>query len=125
MQIDDDKSNHGQSDILIVPILTTDPGSKDLEQIIIKNTSYFFLEPDEMTFLKQATLKGQQDLSKGKFVIGVWSRYQTETVIASIYQIGDDIEYLDSLPEYKNCRVGDLVTGLPADFQVAEGFFIK
>jgi len=136
MQIYDGKSNN----ILIVPISTTD--SSDLKRVIDKNTSYFFLEPDEMTLLQQATLHDEQvkltDLSKIEFVIGIYRRSPNEAVITSIYQVSkvnavvqhnrltwNDGIYFDKLVQYQACRVGDLVKGLPEPFQTAQQFSIK
>lgn len=138
MQIKTGRS--GKKWALIVPIPTVTPNN-ELLKAVEKNTSYFFLEPDELEALQQATLQNvpvtDNDLSNIEIVVGVWNKNSDRKVIASIYYvvqadltIDDGLatwtkgKYLDELSEFADCRIGDDVTGLPDDLESAGLFSI-
>jgi len=130
---------------LLVPISMISKNDNYLEGVLRKNTSYFFLEPDEVQSLRFNTLNNWRISSNAsgiQFVIGIWSRPDkvgsgNHYVIASIYQVTDAAltlksgvvswrtgRYLDSL-NHADCRVGDAVLGLPKEFNQAQRFFIE
>jgi len=109
MQIDEIQFRDIPTDVLIVPIAAMVSEGNALKRIVEKNTAYFFLEPDEMKLLKQATLNSIPPESDFDFVVGVWTRNDSQIIIASIYQIADEVEYLDSLPMNQNCHIGAVI----------------
>lgn len=117
MKVENDQDGKPHSKILLVPL-----EEKDLEvhRVIVKNTSFFFLEPKELKLLKQATMK-QITLTDVEFVIGISKNHDNQFVVASIYDKNGS--YQNNLFDY--CRIGDVVDGLPDDFHTAQRFRIK
>ena len=101
MKVENDQDGKPHSKILLVPL-----EEKDLEvhRVIVKNTSFFFLEPKELKLLKQATMK-QIILTDVEFVIGISKNHDNQFVVASIYDKNGS--YQNNLFDY--CRIGDVV----------------
>ena len=117
MQIGNDKDSP-LSPVLFVPLMVEK--QSELQRIIMKSTAYFFLEPQEFQALKKATLGSLKDIKADEYVVGVWKNSDGQFVVTSIYR---NNLYRHSLLDFG--RIGDIVTGLPDDFQQAERLFIK
>lgn len=104
--------------VLFVPLIVEN--KSELQRIIMKSTAFFFLEPQEFQALKDATLGPLKNVDETEYVVGVWKNKDGQFVVASIYR--NDL-YQHNLLDFG--RIGDVVTGLPDDFQKAKRFFIK
>ncbi|QCX23757.1 hypothetical protein [Companilactobacillus futsaii] len=104
--------------VLFVPLMVEK--QSELQRIIMKSTTYFFLEPQEFRILKEATLGSLKDIKVDEYVVGVWKNSDGRFIVTSIYR---NNLYQHSLLDFG--RIGDIVTGLPDDFQQAERFFIE
>ena len=117
MKVENDQDGKPHSKILLVPLEEND---SEVHRVIVKNISFFFLEPKELKILKQATMK-QITLTDIEFVIGISKNHDNQFVVASIYDKNGS--YQNNLFDY--CRIGDVVDGLPDDFHTAQRFRIK
>lgn len=117
MKVENDQDGKPHSKILLVPLEEND---SEVHRVIVKNTSFFFLEPKELKLLKQATMK-QITLTDIEFVIGISKNHDNQFVVASIYDKNGS--YQNNLFNY--CRIGDVVDGLSDDFHTAQRFRIK
>lgn len=117
MKVENDRDGKPHSKVLLVSLEEND---SELHRIIVKNTSFFFLEPKELELLKQATMK-QIILTDIEFIIGISRNHDNQFVVTSIYDKNGS--YQNNLFDY--CRVGDVVDGLPDNFRTARRFRIK